>query len=291
MRRIRISDSSLGGLLASSWLGYSVLFWFYPFVWLVILSVTQWQFIGTPRFNGLYNFIGVMQDELFWKSMLNVLRFLLYYIPIVLVASLLFAAGLKRIKYGKGFIALSFLLANVSSGVAYSIVFSKLFSEYGPINEFLREWLGFAIPWFTNPDCAMLSIALIVTWKFVGYYGLILYSGMMAIPKDIYSAAILDKTGRFKQLYAITLPMMNAQIIMVLVLAITVAFGIFTEPYLITGGGPLNSTTTPMVVMYEAAFQNMKPSWAATMSIIVAACSFALIWILRRMFEKNIEIV
>lgn len=277
--------------MASSWLGYSVLFWFYPFVWLVILSVTQWQFIGTPRFNGLYNFIGVMQDELFWKSMLNVLRFLLYYIPIVLVASLLFAAGLKRIKYGKGFIALSFLLANVSSGVAYSIVFSKLFSEYGPINEFLREWLGFAIPWFTNPDCAMLSIALIVTWKFVGYYGLILYSGMMAIPKDIYSAAILDKTGRFKQLYAITLPMMNAQIIMVLVLAITVAFGIFTEPYLITGGGPLNSTTTPMVVMYEAAFQNMKPSWAATMSIIVAACSFALIWILRRMFEKNIEIV
>lgn len=277
--------------MASSWLGYSVLFWFYPFVWLAILSVTQWQFIGTPRFNGLYNFIGVMQDELFWKSMLNVLRFLFYYIPIVLVASLLFAAGLKRIKYGKGFIALSFLLANVSSGVAYSIVFSKLFSEYGPINEFLREWLGFAIPWFTNPDCAMLSIALIVTWKFVGYYGLILYSGMMAIPKDIYSAAILDKTGRFKQLYAITLPMMNAQIIMVLVLAITVAFGIFTEPYLITGGGPLNSTTTPMVVMYEAAFQNMKPSWAATMSIIVAACSFALIWILRRMFEKNIEIV
>lgn len=277
--------------MASSWLGYSVLFWFYPFVWLAILSVTQWQFIGTPRFNGLYNFIGVMQDELFWKSMLNVLRFLFYYIPIVLVASLLFAAGLKRIKYGKGFIALSFLLANVSSGVAYSIVFSKLFSEYGPINEFLREWLGFAIPWFTNPDCAMLSIALIVTWKFVGYYGLILYSGMMAIPKDIYSAAILDKTGCFKQLYAITLPMMNAQIIMVLVLAITVAFGIFTEPYLITGGGPLNSTTTPMVVMYEAAFQNMKPSWAATMSIIVAACSFALIWILRRMFEKNIEIV
>lgn len=288
---MRISDSSLGGLLVSSWLGYSVLFWFYPFVWLAILSVTQWQFIGTPRFNGLYNFIGVVQDELFWKSMLNVLRFLLYYIPIVLVASLLFATGLKRIKYGKGFIALSFLLANVSSGVAYSIVFSKLFSEYGPINEFLREWLGFAIPWFTNPDCAMLSIALIVTWKFVGYYGLILYSGMMAIPKDIYSAAILDKTGRFKQLYAITLPMMNAQIIMVLVLAITVAFGIFTEPYLITGGGPLNSTTTPMVVMYEAAFQNMKPSWAATMSIIVAACSFALIWILRRMFEKNIEIV
>jgi multiple sugar transport system permease protein len=114
---------------------------------------------------------------------------------------------------------------------------------------------------------------------------------MQAIPADIYSAAILDKTGRFQTGWAITLPMMNPQIVMVMVLAITVAFSIFTEPYLITGGGPLNSTTSPMVVMYEAAFQNMKPTWAAAMSIIVAACSFLMIWLFRRLFEKHIEIV
>ena len=120
--------------------------------------------------------------------------------------------------------------------MAYSIVFSRLFNEYGPVNRLLSAWFGISVPWFTNPDCAMLSIALIVTWKFVGYYGLILYSGMQAIPSDIYSAAILDKTGRFQKGWAITLPMMNPQIVMVMVLAITVAFSIFTEPYLITGG-------------------------------------------------------
>ncbi|BBR57318.1 carbohydrate ABC transporter permease [Klebsiella sp. WP4-W18-ESBL-05] len=284
-------DSRTGGLLASTWIGYSLLFWFYPLAWLAVLSVTQWQFIGTPRFSGLQNLLGVVNDALFWTSMWNICRFLMWYIPIVFIASLLFAAGLRRIKYGKSFIALSFLLANISSGVAYSIVFSRLFSEYGPVNQFLRESIGVSVPWFTNPDCAMLSIALIVTWKFVGYYGLILYSGMQAIPNDIYSAAMLDKTGRFKQGWAITLPMMNPQIVMVMVLAITVAFSIFTEPYLITGGGPLNSTTSPMVVMYEAAFQNMKPTWAATMSIIVAGCSFLAIWVFRKLFEKNIEIV
>lgn len=284
-------DSRTGGLLASTWIGYSLLFWFYPLAWLIVLSVTQWRFIGMPRFSGLQNLLGVVNDALFWTSMWNICRFLMWYIPIVFIASLLFAAGLRKIKYGKSFIALSFLLANISSGVAYSIVFSKLFSEYGPVNEFLREYLGVSVPWFTNPDCAMLSIALIVTWKFVGYYGLILYSGMQAIPGDIYSAALLDKTGRFKQGWAITLPMMNPQIVMVMVLAITVAFSIFTEPYLITGGGPLNSTTSPMVVMYEAAFQNMKPTWAATMSIIVAGCSFLAIWVFRKLFEKNIEIV
>ena len=284
-------DSRTGGLLASTWIGYSLLFWFYPLAWLIVLSVTQWQFIGMPRFSGLQNLLGVVNDALFWTSMWNICRFLMWYIPIVFIASLLFAAGLRRIKYGKSFIALSFLLANISSGVAYSIVFSKLFSEYGPVNQFLRESIGVSVPWFTNPDCAMLSIALIVTWKFVGYYGLILFSGVQAIPNDIYSAAMLDKTGRFKQGWAITLPMMNPQIVMVMVLAITVAFSIFTEPYLITGGGPLNSTTSPMVVMYEAAFQNMKPTWAATMSIIVAGCSFLAIWVFRKLFEKNIEIV
>lgn len=284
-------DSRTGGLLASTWIGYSLLFWFYPLAWLAVLSVTQWQFIGTPRFSGLQNLTGVVNDKLFWTSMWNICRFLMWYVPIVFAASLLFAAGLRRINYGKGFIALSFLLANISSGVAYSIVFSKLFSEYGPVNQFLRAHFGISVPWFTNPDCAMLSIALIVTWKFVGYYGLILYSGMQAIPSDIYSAAMLDKTGRFKLGWAITLPMMNPQIVMVMVLAITVAFSIFTEPYLITGGGPLNSTTSPMVVMYEAAFQNMKPTWAATMSIIVAGCSFVAIWLFRKLFEKNIEIV
>lgn len=277
--------------MASLWIGYSALFWFYPLIWLLILSVTQWQFIGTPTFIGLGNFIGVIQDKLFWRSMLNVFRFLLYYIPIVFIASMLFAAGLQKIRYGKAFIALSFLLANISSGVAYSIVFSKMFSEYGPVNSFLRECFGITVPWFTSPDCAMLSIALIVTWKFVGYYGLILYSGMQAIPKDIYSAAVLDKTGRFRQVWSITVPMMNPQIVMVMVLAITVAFSIFTEPYLITGGGPLNSTTSPMVVMYEVAFQQMKPSWAAMMSVIVAACSFLTICLFRRLCEKNIEIV
>ncbi|MCS2156322.1 sugar ABC transporter permease [Scandinavium sp. H11S7] len=285
------SDARTGGFLASLWIGYSAVFWFYPLIWLLVLSVTQWQFVGTPKFIGLGNFIGVIQDKLFWRSMLNVFRFLLYYIPIVFIASMLFAAGLKKIRYGKAFIALSFLLANISSGVAYSIVFSKMFSEYGPVNAFLREMFGITVPWFTSPDCAMLSIALIVTWKFVGYYGLILYSGMQAIPKDIYSAAVLDKTGRFRLVWSITVPMMNPQIVMVMVLAITVAFSIFTEPYLITGGGPLNSTTSPMVVMYEVAFQQMKPSWAAMMSIIVAACSFLTIWLFRRLCEKNIEIV
>lgn len=291
MISFKIKDKYVGATLASSYIGYMAVFWLYPFVWLVVLSLTEWRFVGTPVFNGINNFLLVIQDPLFWKSMLNVTRFLMYYLPIVFISSMLFAFGLQKLKYGRAFVGLSFLLANVSSGVAYSIVFSKIFSQDGPLNIFLQDWFGFTIPWLTSPDFAMLSIALVVTWKFVGYYGLILLSGLNSIPKEIYSAAALDNTGPYNKLVNITLPLINPQLIMVLVLAITVSFGIFTEPYLITGGGPLNSTTTPMIVMYEAAFMKMKPSWAATMSIFIAAISFTLIWVIRKLLEKKVEIV
>jgi len=291
MISFKIKDKHVGGVLAASYMGYTAVFWLYPFVWLAVLTLTEWRFVGVPSFNGLNNFLLVIQDPLFWKSMLNVARFLMYYLPIVFISSLLFAFGLQKLKYGRTFVGLSFLLANVSSGVAYSIVFSKIFSQNGPLNTFLQDWFGFSIPWLTSPDFAMLSIALVVTWKFVGYYGLILFSGLNSIPKEIYSAAELDNTGPFNRLINITLPLINPQLIMVLVLAITVSFGIFTEPYLMTGGGPLNSTTTPMVVMYEAAFMKMKPSWAATMSIFIALISFALIWVVRKLLEKKVEIV
>lgn len=286
----KFSEANIGASLAISYLVFSLIFWAYPFVWLLILSVSEWRFFGIPEFSGLNNFYIVMQDVEFWRSLWNVVRFLGYYLPIVLVSSIAFAFGLQYIGRGKAFIALSFLLANVSSGVAYSLVFSKLFSITGPINHFLLEWFGFSIPWFTSPTFAMLSISLVVTWKYVGYYGLILYSGLNSIPKEIYDAAKLDNTPPLKRLFKVTLPMINAQLIMVLIFAITVSFGIFTEPYMITGGGPLESTNMPQVVMYETAFKRLQPSWAALMSVIIATASYTLIKLVRLLFERDVTI-
>ena len=93
------------------------------------------------------------------------------------------------------------------------------------------------------------------------------------------------------KLFKITLPLLNSQIVMVLVLAITVAFGIFTESYMITGGGPLQSTITPMLVMYETAFQRIDPTFAAAMSIFVALLSFGIIKVTRKLIEKDVEVV
>lgn len=277
--------------ISSIYLVYTAIFWGYPFVWLFILLFSRWRFVGTPQFAGLYNIQRVLTDPLFWKTVGNVFRFMLYYIPLVLLGSLLFAIALNKLKVGKTFVALSFLVANVSSGVAYSIMFSNLFSVNGPINRTLYNLFGITIPWFTSPQLAMFSISLIVIWKFIGYYGLILYAGLTAIPKSLYEAAELDGAGNLTKFFRITLPLLNPSIIMVMVLAITLAFGIFTEPYMITGGGPMRSTLTPMMHMITTAFQRMDPTYAATMAVFVAIISFGLILVVRKTIEREVDLV
>jgi multiple sugar transport system permease protein len=149
---------------------------------------------------------------------------------------------------------------------------------------------GFRIPWTSDPNFAMLAIALVVAWKFVGYYGLILYSGLQTIPNEIYDAALLDHTPPLTRLVRITLPMINAQLIMVLVFTVLVSFSIFTEAYLITDGGPLDSTNMPMMIIYETAFRRLQPTHAAMMSMIVAGVSYLLIRAMRQVFEREVKL-
>jgi multiple sugar transport system permease protein len=284
-------EARVGLYLASAYLLFNVVFWVYPFAWVAILSFSDWRFFGAPSFTGLKTFFSVLETPEFWLSMWNVVRFMGFYLPIVLVCSLAFAFGLKHVGRGKAFIALCFLLANISSGVAYSLVFLKIFSETGPVNNFLFEWFGFRVPWLSDPTMAMLSISLVVTWKYVGYYGLILYSGLLAIPDEINDAATLDQASPVTKLFKVTLPMINAQLVMVIVFAVIVAFGIFTEPYMITEGGPLQSTTMPQLVIFETAFRRLQPSHAALMGIIIAVCSYCVIKLIRKLIEKDVTVI
>jgi multiple sugar transport system permease protein len=280
-----------GFWLAMPFIVFSAIFFVYPVAWLLVLTFAKWNFIGFPKFVGFSNIIAVLSDSLFWTSIFNILKFMLYYMPMVLISSMLFALALRKIKYGKTFIALSFLLTNVTSSVAYTLIFQRLLDAAGPLNVFLYNNFGFTIPWYTSPDLAMFTVALMVTWKFLGYYGLIFYSGINAVPKAVYEAADIDGANSFVKFFKVTLPLINSQIIMVLVLAVTISFAIFTEVYIITGGGPMMTTTTPVLVMYEAAFNKLNPSFAAVLAIATAIICYAIIKVCRGLFEKEVNLV
>ncbi len=278
-----------GWLLSSPYLIFILVFWGYPFVWLVVLSFTKWNFMTPKKFIGIENFVKLFSNPFFWTLTWNTFKFMCYFIPMVLVFSITLAVAFTKAKKFKAFLAISFLVANVSSGVAYSIVFSQLFSSNGPLNRFLYNSFGFIIPWFTNPNWAMFSIAIMVTWKFLGYYALIFMAGLQMIPKELYEAADLDGANKRTRFFKITLPLLNPSIVMIMVLAISLSFGIFTEPYMITGGGPLNGTQTFLLAIYTDAFERYRAGYAASLSIIAASMSFAIIYATRKIIEREVD--
>lgn len=278
-----------GFWLASPYLLFTAIFFGYPFVWLVILAFSKWNFISSPKNIGIDNFTKLFNDPMFWTVFENTIRFMLEFIPMVLVFSIALAIAFSKAKHMRSFFAMSFLTANVSSGVAYSILFEQIFASNGPVNNFLYDTFGIFIPWFSDPNWAMFSIAIMVTWKFMGYYALIFLSGLQSIPNELYEAAKLDGANKWTLFWKITLPLLNPSFVMVVVLAITLAFGIFTEPFIITGGGPLNSTQTFMMIIYTDAFEKYQAGYSATIAIVAAGLSFLMIFIVRKLIEKNVS--
>ncbi len=289
VRSLERVENIKGWLLSGPYWIFAAIFFGYPFVWLVVIAFSKWNFISPRKTIWFDNFIKLFRDPMFWTVTWNTMRFMLYFIPMGLALSIALAMAFSKAKRFKTFFAMSFLIANVSSGVAYSIIFTQLFSTNGPVNNFLYNNFGVFIPWFSDPNWAMFSIAIMVTWKFIGYYALIFLSGLQAIPKELYEAAEIDGATKWTKFWKITLPLLNPSIVMVMVLAITLSFGIFTEPYMITGGGPLNSTQTFMMVIYTDAFLKYQPGYAATISIIAAGMSFALIILTRKLIERKVE--
>ncbi len=288
-RTLKRIENIKGWMISAPYWIFAAVFFGYAFVWLIILALSKWNFITPRQMVWFKNFIRTFQDPMFWTVTWNTVRFMLFYLPSVLILSLALAIALSKAKRFGAFFAMSFLVANVSSGVAYSIVFSKIFSMTGPVNNLLYNLFGIVIPWFSDPTWAMISIVIIVVWKFVGYYALIFLAGLQAIPHELYEAAELDGANSWTKFMKITLPLLNPSFVMILVLAIGLSFGIFTEPFMITGGGPLNSTQTFMVTIYTTAFEKYQPGYAAAWSIIAAAMSFSLIWISRKIVERDVS--
>ncbi|HPB64708.1 MAG TPA: sugar ABC transporter permease, partial [Mesotoga sp.] len=166
----------------------------------------------------------------------------------------------------------------------------KLFAVNGPLNDLTRALFGVTIPWFSSPQLATLSIAIMVTWKFIGYYGLIFFSGLQAIPQSLYEAAELDGAGKWTKFFKITVPLLNPSIVMVLVLSLTLTFGIFTEPFLITGGGPMRTTYTFQMLIYSTAFQKINPGYASSLAIVVALLSYGCVLLTRKLVEREVEL-
>ncbi len=234
-------------------LAFLVVFVLLPLFLAVEKSFTDWNFYQESTFTGLRNFRLVLTNELFLTALRNGLRFVLIIAPAQLVASFLFAHVLRGMAQGlSGTVKTSIYVPAVISGVVASVIFMFILNyRAGLLNEILRLFGRPRVAFLTQPLLATVSIAVPALWLGFGYNSLVMYAGLLGIPQAYYEAAEVDGAGPLTRLVRITIPSMRNVAILLCINLVTGTLQIFDLPFLMTGGGPVNTTLTPIMFLYN----------------------------------------
>lgn len=285
--RFKKSDRN-GYLFVLPYVIYFLAFVAYPLVFSIILMFHRWNIVTPMEWIGLKNFVRMVHDPLFFKSVGNTLIFLVIHIPLQIIVALGFAVLLNsKMKFRNVYRAVYFMPV-VVSGVVVTILWQQLYSyDYGVLNSIFTS-LGLPrVPWLVNASFAMPSIAIMATWKNVGIYIVLFLVGLQNIPGELYEAANLDGATRVKQFLHVTLPILNPTIVAIVVLSTIGGFSLFIEPYVLTGGGPMQSTLSTMLYIYNQAFYFDHMGYAATLGIVFAMIIMVVVLVQRKVIESE----
>lgn len=249
----RKMDRRTGYLMVFPALLFLSVFVYVPLVMAVDKSFTNWKFYGESTFIGLTNYVMVLKNQLFQASLVNILWFVAIIIPIELILSFLFAHVLKSMSERIGAVVKTAVyVPTVIAGIVASVIFLFIFNyQGGLLNWLIRQFGGKRVAFFNDPTLARLSIAVTTMWMGLGFNSLVMYAGLQNIPQNYYEAAEVDGAGAFTRLIRITIPSLRNVFILILVSLTTGTLQMFDLPYMMTGGGPVNSTLTPMVYIYN----------------------------------------
>jgi ABC-type sugar transport system permease subunit len=275
-------------LMIAPYVLHFLVFISFPVLFSFFLMFNQWNIISPMKFVGFQNFYKLMNDAQFFRSLLNTLIFLVIHIPLQIIVALLFAVMLnQKIKF-IGFFRAAYFLPVVVSGVVVTILWQQLYGyETGLLNRMLAGMGIQKVGWLTNPAIAMASIAIMATWKNVGLYIILFLAGLQTVPQYLYESAELEGANAWQKFRYITLPMINPTMFMVVVLSTIGGFSLFIEPYVMTGGGPLNSTLSAVLYIYKEGFFYYHMGYASTLGFFFAGVILLVIFFQKRYVEKE----
>lgn len=275
-------------LLVSPYVIHFILFVAFPVGFSIVLTFHKWNIISPMEFTGLNNYIRLFNDKTFLKSMGNTIIFLLIHIPLQIVFALFLAEILNQKIKLRGVFRGAFFLPVIVSGVVVTILWQQLYGyDTGLLNRLLIMIGLDKVGWLTDPNIAMASIAVMATWKNVGLYIVLFLVGLQTVPTQYYEAADLEGATHTQKFFKITLPMINPTIFMVMILSTIGGFSLFIEPYIMTGGGPLNSTVSAVLYIYKQGFFYYHMGYAATLGLFFAFIILAVIMIQKKFIEKD----
>ncbi len=283
----RLGDRAAYGLVLP-YVIFFLAFVAYPLTFSLLLVFHRWNIVTPMEWIGLKNFSRLFQDPLFYASLRNTLVFLVLHIPAQIVVALGFAMLLNGRLRGRGFFRAIYFLPVVVSGVVVTILWQQLYAyDNGLLNAMLNV-LGLGrVPWLVDPRVAMPAIAVMATWKNVGIYIVLFLAGLQTIPNELYDAASVDGATPLRQFRHITIPMLQPTMIVIVVLSTIGGFSLFIEPYVLTGGGPMQSTLSGMLYIYNQGFYFNHMGYAATLGFVYALIILLIVVVQRRVLGKE----
>lgn len=279
---VRRKKQGKGLLIASPFLLPSLIglliFSLLPLIISGLISFTDWNGLDRltdpdflqDHFVGLANYKSILTTQEFWNTLGNTMEYIVLYIPLMLAASLLVAYLLSRPHRGIGAFRVIYYIPVLTSWVAASLIWkSVLAPQYGAMNGIL-EWFGIQGPgWLLDEAWAMPAIVLVSVWKDMGFFGLILLSGIVGINKTYYEAAEIDGAGGWTKFTRITLPLLTPSIFYVVIVAMINGFQLFPQVMIMTGGGPNGATQVMVERIYQYGFRYYRMGYAAAFSWIL----------------------
>jgi multiple sugar transport system permease protein len=257
-------------------------FAWYPILRGFVISFQRIDLLNPPVWVGLDNFRLVLGDPLFWTAWRNTLQFTLLALLLGYLAPVALAIAVNELRHGRGFFRLAFYLPVILPPMV-GVLLWKWFYDPGPglANTVLRA-LGLPPQqWLQSPDTAMLSLVILSTWANAGGTMLLYLAALQGVPAQLYDAAEIDGASLWQRLRHITLPQLRPIMLILLVLQIIGTMQVFTEPFVMTDGGPVNATLTLMLLLYRYAFtfQNFGAAGALGLMLFVVLAAFSLLYL------------
>ena len=275
--RLSRHEALTGWAFASPWVLGMVLFVAGPVVASLVISFLEWNLLESARWVGWANYRRlVAEDPLFYASLRVTLIYTAVAVPLGMAASLALALALARPRRGQGLFRTIFFLPTVLSGVAVAMLWNWIFnSDFGLVNVMLR-YVGVTGPeWLASERWALPALIIMSLWG-VGGTMVIYIAGLQGIPQHLYESASIDGAGPFLQFWHVTLPMLSPVLFFTLIMGIIGSFQVFTQAYVMTGGGPNYATFFYALYLFQQAIEFLNMGYAAAMAWIL----FAIIMVL-----------
>jgi multiple sugar transport system permease protein len=279
-KRLKGSQGKIAALFLFPYLLIFMIFRLGPSIAGIYISFCQWDLAGSLSFIGLDNFIRLLSDTNFHVSLLNTLLFFVLTLPPLIILSLLLALLLnQKMRFknvGRAVSIIPYVLIPAVVGIIWNWMYDD---NFGILNFYIKGAGGSAVHWLTGDNLALLSVAIVVVWSFIGYNMVLFLAGLQGIPRELYEASMIDGATKVQTFFKITMPMLKPITSMVVTLTLINTVQLFDQIFVMTNGGPGTSTLTMVQYLYTSAFQNYEMGYGSAIEVVILIILVLLIWL------------